>query len=480
MGMLDRRSVSQWGPAVVIAALLAPASLAQEGRLQKFERQMDQIRRETRFTPNPDIPASQRMLVDYGASFTFAFALIDDLNQQTHVLRQTEANAYLRVELDGVHQFFFRSRTIYRDFNAGHSFDGQGDDWVEPNLDRAHYRFDLGRAIAQNEGGDEKWKLALQVGRQLVRWGNGLTLSEEMDGGVFTIGYDKTRIDVLVAQMRTSVADFDSSRPDFDHDTDRNFFGGILRHNVGCKHTLYVYGLVQRDQTDDAPRTDTPGGFTDFDYDSWYIGIGSGGALSDRVRYGIEFVYESGDGLSTDFPTVQTREDIEAWALDLVIEYLPTKPHRPRYTFELLLASGDSDRMNASDTVGGNRPGTDDNAFNAFGLIYTGYAFSPNASNLMMFRFGVSAFPFPNSERLRRLQIGGNVLIFNKMNKVGSIDEPSSNHRYLGTELDIYANWQITSDLSLAVRYGVLFPGEGLASDADERHFLYSGVTLAF
>jgi len=453
---------------------------ADAARLHKFERQLEQIRRETRITPNSDIPAGQRLLVDYGAAATFLFAAIDDRDQNTHILRQTEIAAVLRMELDNVHQFFLLVQSFYRDFNRGDSFDRHGDDWIEPQIERLHYRLDIGRLLAMRSETVTKLDLAVQVGRQLVQWGNGLVLSEDMDGGIFTLGYDQTTVKILIARMRNSATDFDSSRPNFDNDTDRDFYGAILTHQINAYHAAYIYGLSQQDHNDDPPRIDTPGGLTAFDYNSWYIGVGSKGTLSDRWRYGFELVYEGGDGLSADFPTVQTREDIDAWAMDLTLDYIFFDPKSTRIFFDLLLASGDSDRINSSDTVGGNRPGTDDNAFNAFGLLNTGFAFTPDASNLVMVKMGASSYPLRNVKMFRNMLVGGMVLIFNKLNRVGAIDEPSTSRRYLGSELDFYVNWQMTSDLSLAVRYGVFFPGQGLASDNDERHFVYVGTTLAF
>jgi hypothetical protein len=45
--------------------------------------------------------------------------------------------------------------------------------------------------------------------------------------------------------------------------------------------------------------------------------------------------------------------------------------------------------------------------------------------------------------------------------------------------MDTFANWRITSDLALTVRYGVFFPGSTF-SDQTTRTFLLTGVTYSF
>ena len=78
------------------------------------------------------------------------------------------------------------------------------------------------------------------------------------------------------------------------------------------------------------------------------------------------------------------------------------------------------------------------------------------------------------------MQIGGDVLVYDKLDNLGPIDEPTSHNAYLGTEGDLYFNWQITSDVALTVRYGVFFPGSAITQTSSPRIFLFSGVTYAF
>src|SRR5205807_70724 len=177
-----------------------------------------------------------------------------------------------------------------------------------------------------------------------------------------------------------------------------------------------IYGLIERDYNDDILRTTVPGSVisTRFDYNAEYLGIGSNGAITDELAYGAEFVYEAGNTLSNSFnrsmgtlvPVPQTHDTIEAVGADLRFDFLPGDVHHTRYSAEVLVTTGDADRQVATDTFGGNKPHTRDNSFNAFGLLDTGLAFSPQPSNLLMLRFGISTFPFSQYRPLSRLQVG--------------------------------------------------------------------------
>jgi hypothetical protein len=247
--------------------------------------------------------------------------------------------------------------------------------------------------------------------------------------------------------------------------------------------------LVQRDWNDQERiegKIDTS-----FDYSSYYVGTGATGTLGDHFIYSAEGVYEGGHTLSNSFtisgvagilePVDQTRDPIEAAAGDFRLDYVPGDLHKSRVSGEVILASGGPDRGTTTNTFNGNAPNTTDQAFNAFGLINTGLAFSPNISNIAVFRVGASTFPMPDSQRFSRLQIGTDFFVYDKMRVHAPIVEATNNGAYLGVEPDLYLNWQITSDITLAVRYGVFFPcAHAIVGNTDPRQFFYTGVTFAF
>lgn len=447
--------------------------------LDRFERQLEQIRRERRMEVSPEVPLERRAVVDYGAYLSEYFFAVDDVDQSTHLLRQHELTGYGRVNFDGVHSFFLRGRVAYQDFNDGDSFNGEGDQWDGPRLERGVYRFDLRRAMEAYEGRSVDYNVRVEAGRQLVHWNTGLVLSREIDGGQVVLDWRDWRLEGIAGRTVEDQFDIDTSRPDFDDDLQRDFFGGRLSYELTPGHRPYVFGVVQRDQNDDEPRFGRR-----FEYDSYYVGAGSEGNVTDRVLYGVEFAYEGGEGLSrlvNPDGLYQSREDIEAWAVDVRGDYLFNDPANSRLTAELVVTSGDDDRAShTTNTFGGNQAGTDDNAFNGFGLVNTGLAFGGNASNLIVTRLGASSYPFHGIELFRRLQLGVDLLALHKTDKDAPIDEASSSDRYIGFETDLFANWQITSDVSFSTRYGVFFPGEAIEAENDARHFFFSGLTVGF
>lgn len=472
------------GTMVAHAQVAAPNTLQREARL----RELQDLALDNRMRANTDIPAGQRYLFDYGGFLTFNYLSTDDPAGENHVLRETDFIPYARLNIDGVHELFARGRFGWRDFNDGDSFDGRGDEPVDGDLDRGYYRFDLQRAqgaYGNHTPGDVQ--LILQGGRDLAYWANGLVLGQVLDGFTVTVGNDKVTLDAVAGVTPVRTVDIDPSRPNFDHNTRRGFFGGMLSTTIG-DHRPFMYGLYQHDWNEDDHSTV---GLieTDYRYDSTYLGIGSAGALSDRVRYGVEFAYEFGRGLSNSFeiaaggalnPIDQTDDDISAWAFNAKLDYLVNDPNQTRLSAELTVASGDDDRGSSTTTFNGNRAGTTDGAFNAFGLLNTGLAFAPDVSNIIALRGGLATFPLPDSGVFRRMQIGTDVFVFAKYDKDAPIDEPSGTDRYLGWEPDVYLNWQLTSDLTLALRYGVFMPNDRDFANDDVRQFFFAGLTFAF
>jgi hypothetical protein len=479
----------------VVAIATAGSALAQSG-VERFERRVERLGRDLADRQREVLSVEDRLLADYGGYLSLGYYSIDDAVGRNHVLRQYELFGYARLNLDNAQEVFLRTRIGYRDFNDGDSFDGRGDEPIDGDLDRGYYRIDLGRrnpsAGRRGDGG-----VVIEVGRDLAYWGNGLTLAQVIDGVFVTATWGQLRLDVVGGVTPTRTVDFDSSRPQFDFDTRRGFYGAMLSTRAGA-HRPYAYALVQRDYNDaDSSRTGTID--TRFEYDSAYLGIGSSGTVGDRLYYGLEATLEWGRGLSNSFELQpppdagfpdasglripvqagQRKESVLAWAADLRVDYVLTDARRTRLSCEFIYASGDSDRFHTSNTLGGNRRGTGDHAFNGFGLVNTGLAFAPAVSNLAAARVGASTFPFAHGAPWSRLQVGADFFVLAKALADAPVDEPTDGGHYLGVEPDLFANWQVTRDVSLAIRYGVFFPG-GAVLDGDSRQFLFIGMTYAF
>jgi hypothetical protein len=465
--------------------------------LQSIDRQrrfdeLQQLQIDNRLRANEDVPIGQRALIDYGAYITAQYFSIDDRNANNHTLWQPEFVAYGRANLDAANEVFARFRASYMYFSPGDSFDGHGNRWTDFDLERGYYRFDLAKYEGAYKGKSIPYNFTGQVGRDLVYWANGLTLGEVLDGGIGDVTWGNLSLELIAGVTPTRTVDFDTSRPNFDHNTRRGFYGGMLTWNpdtpgVG-KHHPYVYGVVQQDYNtfDFLAQGNIR---TRFDYNSYYIGWGSTGSLTDHLVYGLEMVYEGGDTLSNSFalsglsllPIKQRRDNIQAGAADFKLDYLVNDSRNTRLSFEVLGATGDPNRGNSSTTFNGIAPGKTDHSFNAFGLVNSGLAFAPEISNLGFIRLGASTYPFVDVRAFRRMQTGVDFFFYEKLQKTGAFSERTNNRHALGVEPDLYLNWQISSDVTLAARYGVFIPSNAtLVTHTQLRQFVYAGVTFAF
>ncbi|MEM1165232.1 MAG: hypothetical protein AAGI30_02970 [Planctomycetota bacterium] len=495
--------------AIVLAGASGPLTLAQSpADANRQERQRERAIRETIADPNfrlrvdPNLSITERSFFDVGGSFTFSTLWIEDGTEEYSRLLQPEFTLFARAIIDGAHQFFFRSRFEYRAFSEGDSFDDNGDRWTEPFIDRYWYDFNLGRAVAAQTGVQPQNNLRFRVGRQFIDWGQGLVLSDELFAVNATATFGKIEVTGLAGVTPTdeAIIDFDGSRSEFDTNTERAFFGGEIRYTTDNAHELYFGYMRMEDwNSDEAPAADlTVLGIADtavdFTYEANYFSWGAEGSITSNLAYEGEFVFQSGRAAndptqSIPFGGEQDTDDISAFAFRTQLEYLLGDERRTRFEFEVLGASGDDDRLISTDTVFGNRPGTDDNAFNSLGFVNTGLAFSPAFSNLLVFRIGGSTFPIVENELFRNLQVGMDIFIHNKLDQDGPIDETTGedlprgdgeDQFFLGLETDFSLNWRVSSDFSITGRYGVFFPTENVFQESDTRHFLFLGATVTF
>jgi hypothetical protein len=98
---------------LIISFLLQSYAPAQQD-LSKFEKQLEQIRRDQYLRIDQSVPPERRALVDYGAYVTLSYLSVDDQNNDNHVLRQYEIVGYGRVNIDNVHEFFVRGAPAIR------------------------------------------------------------------------------------------------------------------------------------------------------------------------------------------------------------------------------------------------------------------------------------------------------------------------------------------------------------------------------
>jgi len=161
------------------------------------------------------------------------------------------------------------------------------------------------------------------------------------------------------------------------------------------------------------------------------------------------------------------------------LDYLLNDARHTRFSFETIIASGDPDRINSSNTFAGNRLARRTTPLTGLACSTPGWH-SPPASPICS--PSASAHP-PSPSRhgpFRRLQVGTDFFVFSKMRENGGIDEVTTSGRYLGVEPDVYLNWQIKSDVTLVLRYGVFFPNGDVIVNDDARQFFFGGITFAF
>jgi hypothetical protein len=109
--------------ALLLTAAAPAAVRAQDvSGVATLERQLEQVRRDTRLQALKNAPVSQRALFDYGAYATVSYLSLDDAVKDNHILRQYEIVPYARLNFDGVHDFYTRARFVWQDWHSGDSF----------------------------------------------------------------------------------------------------------------------------------------------------------------------------------------------------------------------------------------------------------------------------------------------------------------------------------------------------------------------
>jgi hypothetical protein len=448
---------------------------AQEAReSEAFVQQQQLVQRATWDQIDEELTPAEKADFDFGGSYSFHLFIYDDGIESSRTFRRHDLRVWSRLSLDqGAHEFYARVRGGFLDFNSGDGF-VRDDDWEGPSLERGFYRFDLRRAMRAWGRDDLNFDLRMKVGRDLVQFGTGLALWQVLDHVAVQYIQHNVELTGLAGRTVGSQEDLDRSRP-LDR-TRRTFYGAQARYLGVERHRPFAYVLWQRDHNSET----WPTPLQEFDYDSFYVGIGSRGELAKNLGYSTEWIHESGHSYGNR--RFLSRDHIRAWAFDMQLVYLFEHETRPKASIEYLFASGDSNRLaSPTNAIGGNRFDGTDSGFNAFGYRDTGLGFAPVMSNLHMWRLGASFYPFAGDRWLDKLEMGTNWFLYWKNHRDGAVSDATANVRsgYLGWEMDYYANWEITNDLAWTVRGGLFFPGEAF-SDTSVRPFILTGVTWSF
>lgn len=461
--------------AYVLLAALIPAGIVQSASGQDDGRRL--YREQLRVQLDQQLAQAREIGLDAGGWFSFALFHYDDASaRRERVLRQYQLRGWGSANIQGVHRFYVRGLLGYDDWNAGtNPVEKHGDQYTGLEIERAWYQFDLGRMLSNKSGKDPGFGFRVKVGREFNEIGTGFVMSMPLDMVRFDASLGDWELMALLGKTIHETRNIDDSAAVYDHQR-RCMWGAQLTYTGLDRHRPFAYFLDNQDDTKSDPFDSAQA----YGYSSRYVGVGSEGTvLLPGLRYQLEVVGEFGKTYGRE--ATSGRDSICAMATDFLVEYLFKAPTHPRISFEHIWASGDDDReLSSTATVGGNAPGTSDNAFNAFGFRDTGLAFAPRVSNVHVYALGGSLRPLEQHKTFKELEVGSKVFFYHKSSTGPMSDTTAtSDTRWLGWEWDVFCNWRLTSDLSWTVRYGAFMPG-GAFEDNSCRQFLMTGINLSF
>ena len=414
---------------------------------------------------------------DGGGWYNFACFNFDDASlRRNRTLYQNQLRLWGSGSLQGAQRVYVRGLFNWDDWNHGDNGDQRENKDLQ-RIERAWYQIDFDQLFKNQSGQDQSWKLRTTVGREYVTLGTGLALAMPMDMVRIQGAIKDWEATAIIGQSVTHTPNIDASAAVQDHQ-ERCLFGGEIAYTGLDHHRPFVYILDNEDHTD--PWGKDP--FQQYNYTSRYVGTGSTGTLVlPDLRYQTELVGEWGKTFS-DGVNYGMQDKICAWAYDALLEYLFRVDMHPKVMVEYLHGSGDPDRLISNATVGGNKPGTTDRAFNAFGYRDTGLSFAPALSNMQVYTTGAGFYPLEHIELFRKLETGTKVFFYQKSTGSGGISDTTATRTgdWVGWEWDAYADWRITSDFTWTIRYGSFQPGDIFGNDRTCRQFVYTGITFSF
>jgi hypothetical protein len=417
--------------------------------------------------------------IDGGGWLDFAlFRFDDDQARRVRTLRQYTARAWASANLDGVHQAYVRGLFDWDDWNTGDNVNNTPQNFQV--VERAWYEFSLGQLLMNQTGKPSPMDFRIKVGREYATIGTGLVLAMPLDLVQTDLTFPGWELTTLLGKTVTDTPNIDDSQAVEDHQQ-RAFYGGQVTYTGLTHHRPFAYFLGQDDHTTPEPKNPLQA----YEYSSRYVGIGSTGNVAvPELLYQTELVWESGHEFSYHATENDGTDSICALGFDGQLQYSWRAPTHPQFMMEYLRGSGDSDRLtSATSTVGGNRLGTIDHAFNAFGFRDTGVAFAPDIANLNIYVVGANFHPLEQYKPFKKLQVGTKAFFYQKSVADGPLsDTTATNHSpWVGWEWDAFCDWRITSDLTWTLRYGAFEPGDAFLSGFDDcRQLVYTGVSFSF
>ncbi len=366
---------------------------------------------------------------------------------------------------------YLRMKQSYTTVRAGSDYTGIGDDYAGPFLDMGYIMWDV------------NWDEAnfnTKLGRQYFYLGRGIAYSGVQDGVMLNLKPKNFYIKALASHSNPGDDNLDLSVPNYDKKENRYYYGIEAAYTGFAPHTLYAFGLVQHDASDENP---DPSSNQSYRYNSQYLGVGLDNRTTGGLEYWLEFIKEWGTTFNDTAYVPGDKANIDAWAMDFGGRYTFDVSTHPALEFEYAYGSGDKDRTSVTDTkYGGNRYGKDTN-FSYYGYFSTGYALASRLSNLALYKLETTITPFENIKFAKDIDIGLKYFIYRKAKSEGVIyDAQATLHNPdIGREIDMYLYWRPSKYFYLSTQYGIFYPGKAYPkSSNDPTQYLLVRSTIAF
>ncbi len=481
------------------SAFSAPQRDSSAQSAENLQRQLNNDDASMRKAYFSNSPIAERLTVDYGGTFRYAFNIIDTAQSKETYEQVYDLRLFTSIELDGAHRFYGRLRFLYNqwDFNdtraVGPEYNDEG--WQNPIGELYWYEFNLAGMIQTQTGAKPDYNFVAKMGRQYVIWGSGAALSNYMYAGIFDFSWRDYKLTTMVGQTAgEDTTDWDLSRPGFDTNTSRLYYGAKFEYSGIPGHRPYAYILAQNDlnngQVAVLPAS-APTIPTTFDYNSTYVGFGSNGAIGADLVYRAEFIYEYGTTLSDPLsheggiaPVAQQDTRISAMAGVGGLTWLARNTEDSRIDFQIVAGSGSNQRFDPGNTFGGIAPRAVDTSFNSMGYVNTGLVLAPDFANLLCPSIGFSTTPLPGNGFFGGMRLGATAFAFARIENDAPLSFQTVNggSNFVGSEVDFSLEWRLMSDLDLSIRYGIFMPNTDVFpnNQGGARDFVYAGMTYAF
>ncbi len=369
---------------------------------------------------------------------------------------------------------------------------------LEPPEDSFVYKqhIDLEELFFKSRIGDN---IDLEVGRKYYKIGSGIVFNNISDG--FQLGFSTKGFYINALANYTGLLLQDTNPFNFDYndftgvteevsDGEINLggaeriFAGIVPGLYLGEHEIYGLFIYSPDFEDDKL----------YKYTTFYGGLGFKGSIISGLGYHVEGIYQGGTSPISDSvnPEGETAT-IQAFAVFTELKYLIDHPSKVQVSVKYAAGSGDKDRENAY-LSNGNTYGKD-TLFKSFGLFYRGFSARPEIGNIQLAGLTISGNPFYSldGESFKHFLFGiqsysyfkddgvitGSFGISNTFDVQDQSVDRYGSDKYLGSTLDMFIRWQISSDLYFAQEFGVFFHQFDYNGD-DKSILSLSSITLMF